>query len=110
MYVILTLPFILFVDTSLSCELYYNTPDGICFQYGSIGRDHVFFNSSVDTKDSLNSKLMEFNAALHRKVTAESFPLECIDLIFGLMCHISFPLCDYSSDTPMPRKVCNSTH
>ena len=59
----------------------------------------------MDTKDSLNSKLIMFNATLHSKVETGGFPSECIDLILGLMCHHSFPLCDYSSDTPVPRQV-----
>ena len=65
----------------------------------------MFLDNIVDTKDSLNSKLIKFNATLHSKVEAEGFPVECIDLILGLMCHISFPLCDYNSDSPVPRKV-----
>ena len=95
-----------FVDPSLSCELYYNDSDAICFGYGSIGYDYVFLNNSVDTKDSLNSKLKTFNGTLHSKVETGGFPVECIDLILGLMCHHSFPLCDYSSEIPVPRQVC----
>ena len=94
--------YILCIDPSPSCELYHNGPTAICFKYGSIGMDYVFLNNSVDTRDSLNSKLIMFNDTLHKK---EDFPAECIDLILGLMCHHSFPLCDYNSSTPVPRKV-----
>ena len=97
-----------FTDLSPSCELYYNTSDGICFKYGSIGMDYVFLNNSVDNQNMLNSKLVKFNDTLHGKVK-EGFPFECIDIILELMCHNSFPLCDYSSDTPVPRKVCRNT-
>ena len=95
-----------FSDPSPSCEVYHNVSNAVCFKYGSIGMDYVFLNNSVDTRDSLNSKLTTFNSLLHNKVENEGFPAECIDLILGLMCHNSFPLCDYSSDTPVPRKVC----
>ena len=68
--------------------------------------DYVFLNNSVNDMNTLNSKLINFNATLHSKVETEGYPVECIDLILGLMCHDSFPLCDYSSDTPVPRQVC----
>ena len=55
--------------------------------------------------DSLNSKLKAFNTSLYRRDKDTSFPPECLDLIFGLMCHHSFPLCDHNSETPVPRKV-----
>ena len=69
--------------------------------------DYVFVNNSVNNnKKTLNSKLLDFNGTLHKKVETEGYPVECIDLILGLMCHHTFPLCDYSSDTPVPRQVC----
>ena len=96
-----------FTEPSPSCELYFNTSKGICFKYGSIGMDYVFLNNSVNDKNTLNSKLIKFNDTVHSKVEAEGHPAECIDAILGLMCHHSFPLCDYSSNTPVPRKVCD---
>ena len=99
---------VFFVGSSPSCELYYNTSDAICFTYGSIGRDYVFFNNSIDTKEQLNSKLIRLHKTLQNNVISGAYPMECVDLILGLMCHNSFPLCDYSSDTPVPRKVCNT--
>lgn len=95
-----------FAEPSPSCELYYNTSDGICFKYGSIGMDYVFLNNSVNNMKTLNSKLLNFNGTLHSKVETEGYPVECIDLMLGLMCHHSFPLCDYTSNTPVPRQVC----
>ena len=68
--------------------------------------DYVFLNNSANNKKTLNSKLIDLNDILHNKVETEGYPVECIDLILGLMCHHSFPLCDYSSDTPVPRQVC----
>ena len=102
---ILTMLYLLFAEPSASCELYHNGSD-ICFEYGSIGRDYVFFNKSVGIKDSLNSKLLAFNDTLYNYIDNEIHPAECIDLLLGLMCHHSFPLCDYSSNTPVPRQVC----
>ena len=79
-----------------------NTTDAICFGYGSIGYDYVFQNNS-DSAKVLNSNLKRLRESLQR--SHELY--ECIDLILGLMCHHTFPLCDYSSDTPVPRKVCS---
>ena len=94
-----------YLEPSASCELYLSSPNSICFGYGSIGYDYVFINNTVDTMDSLNSKLKAFNTSLYRRDEDTSFPPECLDLIFGLMCHHSFPLCDHNSETPVPRKV-----
>ena len=96
---------VLYLEPSASCELYLNSPDAICFGYGSIGYDYVFINNTVDTMDSLNSKLITFNTTLYRRGNDNSFPPECLDIILGLTCHHYFPLCDYSSETPVPRKV-----
>ena len=93
--------YLLFTGFSASCELYHDGSD-ICFTHGSIGRDYVFVNRTVGTKDKLNSKLLAFIDSIDN----ERFSAKCIDLILGLMCHHLFPLCDYSSDTPVPRKVC----
>ena len=60
----------------------------------------------MDTKDTSNSKLIAFNDTLHEKVETGGFSAECTDIILGLMCHHTFPLCDYSSNVPQPRKVC----
>ena len=108
MYLCNSFTICVFVDPSPSCELYFNDSDAICFGYGSIGYDYVFLNNSVDTKDSLNSKLKMFNNMLHNKVETGGFPTDCIDLILGLMCHHTFPLCDYSSEIPVPRQVCRT--
>ena len=62
----------------------------------------MFQNSTED----LNDLLGRFYAAL-KNSHKDHFPLECIDMIFGLLCHHSLPLCDHSSDTPVPRKVCS---
>ena len=101
-----TVKFVSFADKSPSCELYHNTSDGICFSYGSIGNNYVFINNSVNIKD-LNYNLEKFNKALYKtyELVESVFPVECIDLIFGLMCYNSFPLCDYNSSAPVPRKV-----
>ena len=117
---------LLYVECSASCELYHNGSD-ICFRYGSIGNDYVYVNHSVDTIDSLNSKLVdlnntlyshinsiseisstsEMNSALEMNITLEiDSALECVETILSLMCYNSFPLCDYSFNAPQPRKVC----
>jgi len=85
--------------------LYHHTSNAIYFDYGSIGNDYVFIDRGIETMNSLNSKMNKFYEALNNSYD-ENFPCECIDLIFGLMCHISFPLCDYNSDNPAPRRVC----
>ena len=66
--------------------------------------DYVYIDNSVDSKDELNDKLVEFNRTIHENVKFGDHP-ECVDILLGLMCHHSFPLCDYSSDIPQPRKV-----
>ena len=66
--------------------------------------DYVYIDNSVDSKDELNDKLVEFNLTLHNNVKLGDHP-ECVDIVLGLMCHHSFPLCDYGSDIPQPRKV-----
>ena len=110
----MTLLNLLHVDCPRSCELYHNGSD-ICFKYGSIGNDYVYVDDDVDTIDNLNSKLVELNNTLHSHInnisqinsTSEiNSTLECVQIILGLMCHHSFPLCDYSSNTPVPREVC----
>ena len=93
-----------FVAQSPSCELYYNSSEAVCYSYGSIGRDYVFLNST-NTIDNLNEKLGNFLNGLNSEVLADNFPSECVEIIFTLMCHDSFPLCDYSSNTPQPRQV-----
>ena len=98
---------IVFIGVKVTCELYHNnTPNSVCFGYGSIGYDYVFLNKRVDVniKDTLNCKLKKFNDALH-KTHEVDFPSDCVEIVFGLMCHHSFPLCDYDSNTPKPRKV-----
>ena len=95
-------------DSSASCELYHSGPntDAVCFGFGLIGRDYVFMNNSIDSMDGINSKLVEFNDTLHEIANETGgHPKECIESILGLMCHHSFPLCDHTSDTPVPRKV-----
>jgi len=67
----------------------------------------VFLNS-IDTKEQLNSKLIPWRSTLQKIVNDGAYPMECVDLMLGIMCHNSFPLCDYSSDTPVPRQVCNT--
>ena len=69
--------------------------------------DYVFIDNSVDNMKALNSKLGSFNGILHDRIRTGSFPSECVDIILGLTCYNSFPLCDYSSETPQPRKVCS---
>ena len=68
--------------------------------------DYVFLDNSVDNMDSLNYKMNKFHHTIREKVEDGNFPTECIDIMLGLMCHNSFPLCDYSSSTPQPRQVC----
>ena len=67
--------------------------------------DYVYVDNGVDNMDELNAKLIEFNGTLNDNVKSGGYPEECVDIILGLMCHHSFPLCDRSSDTPVPRKV-----
>ena len=99
----------LFVD-SASCELYHNSSeDALCYNYGSIGRDYVFINNNVDA-DELNRNMRSFLNTLNSRDVNGNFPPECVHMIFGLMCHNMFPLCDYNSNTPRPRQVCNTTH
>ena len=98
---------IVFVGESTTCELYYNdTPNSVCFGYGSIGYDYVFLNKSVDIniKDTLNCKLQKFNVTLHQSRN-DGIPSDCVEIVFGLMCHHLFPLCDYDADIPEPRQV-----
>ena len=66
----------------------------------------MFIDRTVGTKDDLNSNLLAFNNTLYNFMDNEHYPAECIDLILGLMCHHLFPLCDYRSETPVPRQVC----
>ena len=56
-----------------------------------------------NSKDTLNDNMIGLLTAI--KDASKPSPDECVDLIFGLMCHVTFPLCDYNSSTPMPRKV-----
>ena len=67
----------------------------------------MFINNSVDT-DDLNRNMRNFFNILQIQSQSESFPNGCVDRIFELMCHNVFPLCDYRSDTPGPRQVCNT--
>ena len=67
--------------------------------------DYVYVDSGVYDKDELNTKLMHLKGTLNHNVKSGGYPEECVDIILGLMCHHSFPLCDRSSDTPVPRKV-----
>ena len=96
-----------FVEPFNTCELYYNnTINPVCFGYGSIGYDYVFLEKSsagMNMMDMLNCKLEKFKSALNNSI--DPFPSDCVEIIFELMCHHSFPLCDYNSDTPAPRKV-----
>ena len=104
---LINIPFDCFVEPPL-CELYDNndnTTDAVCFGYGSIGYDYVFLNNS-DSAKILNERLKNFDASLQRS-REDHIPPECIDMIFGLMCHHSFPLCDHNSNTPVPRQVCS---
>lgn len=104
---ILCICIVFFVEPFNTCELYYNnTINPVCFGYGSIGYDYVFLEKSsagMDPMDMLNCKLEKFKSALNNSI--DPFPSDCVEIIFELMCHHSFPLCDYNSDTPAPRKV-----
>ena len=79
----------------------------MCYKYGSIGRDYVFLNNSVDTTDGLNRKLSGLLTVLQDKASNDSS--DCVDIILSILCYDSFPLCDYSSSTPVPRKVYDAT-
>ena len=98
-----------FVETQASCELYHNSVNAVCYEYGSIGRDYVFIDNSANV-DDLNSIMRNFLNTLRaiENDRSRSYPNGCIDRIFELMCHNIFPLCDYRSDTPGSRQVLNA--
>ena len=98
-----------YVDSSISCELYNNSRDAVCYRFRSIGKDYVYVNKNIGTIDQLNSRLIDFSNTLETLET-ENPNEDCRDLILGLMCHNAFPLCDYSSNNPMPRQVGSATN
>ena len=90
-----------FADLSTSCELYNNSRNAVCYRFRSIGRDYVFVDKSLGTIDELNSRMNDFMTTLETKDPSG----DCRNLIMGLMCHNTFPLCDYSSNNSVPRQV-----
>jgi len=66
---------------------------------GAIGNDLIYVNKTDASQQDLDYRLAQLSTTLEK---AEE---DCPDIIFTLMCHNSFPLCDRNSTTPVPRMV-----
>jgi len=93
--------YILCIDAAPTCELYNGS---VCFGLGAIGNDYIYVNNSDANQRELDSRLLSLNTTLHNRMIGDMHHF-CADMILTLMCHNSFPLCDHSSTTPIPRTV-----
>ena len=93
--------YLLFIDAGPTCELYTGS---VCYGLGAIGNDYVYVDNSDASQEALDTRLMRLKNTLQNRLAA-GIPRGCVDMVFTLMCHNSFPLCDHGSTTPVPRQV-----
>jgi len=99
--------YLLFTAPKPSCELY--TGD-VCYARGVIGKDYVFINTIrlgliIADQAYWENAMLDFKSSLEATVKRESVPQSCVDDILSLLCFHTFPVCDYSNNTSVPRQV-----
>ena len=92
-------------DPEPSCELYTGS---VCYARGVIGKDYVFINNTqISSTDQAywEDAMVNFKSSLETSVQSAGAPQSCVDDMLSLLCFHIFPVCDYSSNTSVPRQV-----
>ena len=94
-----------------SCELYTGS---VCYAKGVIGKDYVFINTGLSGNTVTNQAyyegaMMNFKSSLEATVSRNRAPSFCVDDILSLLCFHTFAVCDYNSETSVPRQVCTNS-
>ena len=94
-----------------SCELYTGN---VCYARGVIGKDYVFIKAgqsegTVANQAYYEGAMVNFNSSLETIVSRNGAPSFCVDDILSLLCFHTFPVCDYNSNTSVPRQVCTNS-
>ena len=94
-------------DPKPSCELYTGS---VCYARGVIGKDYVFINntqidSTLTDQAYWEDAMVNFKSSLETTVQSAGAPQSCVDDMLSLLCFHTFPVCDYSSNTSVPRQV-----